>query len=506
MNYPETFKGKMVSRMSGPSGISANALSEEVGVAQTSLSKWLREAAGVEGVAKKVNGKSNKAKGAKRPQDGTAEGKLDAVLEASSLSEQGLGAYLRRKGLHGAQLVAVFLLSAWLTPSAFAQEDSIWTRSQLTGDWWGARSFLVDHGVSFDLEYTSSFQGLLSGSRAKDAGYGGKVDAFFNLDSGKMGLWEGGGLRTHIEYRHGDARPNVGNTLFATNTAQLFPVGEPEEIVATSIFFTQRIGDRVNVLLGKFNPIDLFAADPFFGGWGTRRFMNLVFVGPPSGLVPPVFMGGVANIRAKWLSWTVMVFDPNDRTTDYFPGDLFEDGVNVSTSAAHASELAGRRTTYTATVNFSTAESVDFATLPPGIETTNKTGAFNVAFQISHNLQESTEQPEANWGFYLKAAIADGNPNYVKASLIAGIGGRALFWGRPQDSFGLGGFYYNLSDAISESLDPFADFGDEAAVEVFYSWSVTPWFYVSGDIQFVRPARRGGDPGLVAALRANIRF
>ena len=104
MNYPETFKEKMVSRMSGPSSISANALSEEIGVAQTSLSKWLREAAGVEDVAKKVNGKANKTKGAKRPQDWTAEEKLDAVLEAFSLSEQELGAYLRRKGLHATEL------------------------------------------------------------------------------------------------------------------------------------------------------------------------------------------------------------------------------------------------------------------------------------------------------------------------------------------------------------------------------------------------------------------
>ncbi len=104
VNYPEIFKEKMVLRMSGPAGISANALSEEVGVSQTSLSKWLRDVAGVEPVAKRVNGKSSKAKVGKRPQDWTAEEKLEAVLEAASLSEQELGEYLRRKGLHEAQL------------------------------------------------------------------------------------------------------------------------------------------------------------------------------------------------------------------------------------------------------------------------------------------------------------------------------------------------------------------------------------------------------------------
>ncbi len=104
VHYPETFKEKMVLRMSEPGGISANALSEEVGVSQTSLSKWLRDVAGVEPVAKRVNGKSIKAKVGKRPQDWTAEEKLEAVVESALLSEQELGEYLRRKGLHEAQL------------------------------------------------------------------------------------------------------------------------------------------------------------------------------------------------------------------------------------------------------------------------------------------------------------------------------------------------------------------------------------------------------------------
>ena len=391
-------------------------------------------------------------------------------------------------------------------PDPAPVDSPVVARSRLTGDWWGARSYLADHGVTLDLEYTSSYQSLAGGTKDKDSGYGGKVDAFFNLDSGKLGLWEGGGLRTHVEYRHGDAWANLGNTIFATNTAQLWPVDTPEQIVATSLYLTQKLGERTNVLLGKFNPVDLLAADPFFGGWGIRRFMNLIFVAPPSGLVPPVFMGVVTNVRTAPVSWTLMVFDPNDRTTDYFPGDLFEDGVNVSASGAHTAKLAGRSTTYTVTANYSTAEGVNYSTLPPGFETTNKTGAYNIAFQFTHNLQESKERPDANWGFYFKAAIADGNPNYVKASVVGGIGGRALFLGRPRDSFGIGGFYYNLSDDLENSLDPVADFGDEAAVALFYAWSVMQWLHIGGDIQYVFPARRGGDPGLIAAARANVQF
>ena len=41
---------------------------------------------------------------AKRPQDWSAEEKLQAVIEAASVSEKDLGAFLRRQGLHEAHL------------------------------------------------------------------------------------------------------------------------------------------------------------------------------------------------------------------------------------------------------------------------------------------------------------------------------------------------------------------------------------------------------------------
>lgn len=87
-------------------------------------------------------------------------------------------------------------------------------------------------------------------------------------------------------------------------------------------------------------------------------------------------------------------------------------------------------------------------------------------------------------GFYFKLATADGNPNYVKSSVVAGIGGKALFFGRPQDSFGLGTFYYNLSDELQNSLIN-TEFRDEAGVEVYYNYALKPWLFFGPDIQFL---------------------
>jgi transposase-like protein len=99
MVYSEGFKRRMVERLA--SGASAHALSKEVGVSQPALSTWLREARRVRGVNEsKIEAPSQP----KRPEDWTPEERLQAVTEASTVSEAELGLWLRRKGLHEAQL------------------------------------------------------------------------------------------------------------------------------------------------------------------------------------------------------------------------------------------------------------------------------------------------------------------------------------------------------------------------------------------------------------------
>ena len=160
-------------------------------------------------------------------------------------------------------------------------------------------------------------------------------------------------------------------------------------------------------------------------------------------------MVGLASKNLEPVTLTADLFDPNDRTNDYFPGDLFKDGVTFGVNATRVAKLAGRHTSYGITGFYSTAEGTDYSTLGNGIiNTSTETGAFNINVQFKHNLQESTRYPSAAWGISFKTGIADGNPNYVRASLVVGIGGNPLFFGRHQDSFGIGYFYYNLSDVL----------------------------------------------------------
>lgn len=97
MDYTQGFKARMIERMAGPERISANALAAEVGVAQSTLSRWLRA-----GGAHTVEAMTNSDRRGRRTW--TAQEKLRLVHEASGLSTEELGAFLRREGLHEVQL------------------------------------------------------------------------------------------------------------------------------------------------------------------------------------------------------------------------------------------------------------------------------------------------------------------------------------------------------------------------------------------------------------------
>lgn len=101
MRYSSGLKARMIQRMSGPDSISATMLAKEVGISQNTLSRWLREA--VEGKTVKRNGHAVEER-AVRPQDLPPTEKLRLVMEASTLSEDELGEFLRRNGIHGSQL------------------------------------------------------------------------------------------------------------------------------------------------------------------------------------------------------------------------------------------------------------------------------------------------------------------------------------------------------------------------------------------------------------------
>lgn len=365
---------------------------------------------------------------------------------------------------------------------------------------------LPPKAVHLDLWATGFYQGLLSGDGRDDYDASGRIDLMVRADTGAMGLWQGGSLNTHLTVRDGDASPFRGGALLPVDTGVLLPLDSESDLVATSLYVGQRIGSKTNLLVGKIDAVDLLAAHPFFGGWGTDRFRNIAFVAPPSGVVPPVIIGGVVTHAYPSFKLTGMVFDPNDQTRNYKLSDLFADGTNVSLGLSWGGAIANRPATFGTTATYSTADGRDWRDfgLPPGIETSDREGSWNIAFETSLLLAENGVAPGKGLGLYAKAALADGNPNLIRASFVGGIAGHGMIGARPSDSFGLGVFHYNFSDELQDVVAQVSDFDDETGVELFYTAALAPWLRITADLQWIDPASADNDPALLAGIRLRI--
>ena len=111
----------MVQRMTGPSPISTVALAKEVGISQSTLSRWRVASHSLPRMdANSPNGSGS----SKSPRQWTAAEKLQVVLDAARLSDAELGAFLRERGLHLTQL------ESWRAACANALTE---TRAQKPG-------------------------------------------------------------------------------------------------------------------------------------------------------------------------------------------------------------------------------------------------------------------------------------------------------------------------------------------------------------------------------------
>ncbi len=93
--YTQGFKDAMVKKLTGADAKSATALSAEVGISQSTLSRWVREY----GIGRTTEGGM-----AKQAKQWGPEEKLRAVIEYEKLDEDARGKYLREKGLYSVDI------------------------------------------------------------------------------------------------------------------------------------------------------------------------------------------------------------------------------------------------------------------------------------------------------------------------------------------------------------------------------------------------------------------
>ena len=106
--YSKAFRTLMVQKMTSPNRPDVVTLSAELGVPRSTLYRWVSDAGKlipqIDAERPLSPEPTQRPSRMKRPQDWSAEEKLVAVLEGAAMSDEDLGAFLRSRGLHEAQL------------------------------------------------------------------------------------------------------------------------------------------------------------------------------------------------------------------------------------------------------------------------------------------------------------------------------------------------------------------------------------------------------------------
>jgi porin len=404
------------------------------------------------------------------------------------------------------------------------ERASLFERSTLTGDWFGFGPEMKKRGLRLQVFNTQYFGGVVSGGREQDFEYGGRLDYLANLDGQKAGLWQGLFLSMHAETRYGKDVNSIDGLLAPSNIAMNFPDATANVTSITGLKLTQALSESFAIYGGKLNSLDDFAI-----GYGRATgnlpmlagFQAMALVANPIGArtIPYSSIGaGTALIVDKKPLLTLTVIDPEDRSTKGAQ-DLFERGVTIISDLTVEEDMFGMPSVLNLGGIYSNSK---YRTLDPAsylnlIELGElqqaivnggpvETGSWALYGNASRALWVDPCDRSRRWAVFAGAGISDGNPNPLKYTISAGIGGRTMNSNRPLDAFGLGYFYLGLSDEIKRLTSVFRPQRDEHGFEMFYNAAITPWCRLTPNFQVITPSSIARDTTLITGIRLHAIF
>jgi porin len=392
-----------------------------------------------------------------------------------------------------------------------------WDRPSLLDGPGSPRQELKERGIVVDAWLTQFYQGVVAGDGDREWQYGGKGDLIATFDGAKLGLWKGLYVNVHQEWLYGEDANNQGDgSLFPVNTAMGFPrLGGYEQ--DTSIIVTQAFSEQLSVSVGKFNMLDAASKTPLMGGGGLDTFMNTALAAPISGVTPPYIVGAIGTLKTEPAIFTLMVYDPRNAQEWDVVENPFEEGTTTSLSITVPTKIGGLSGYYGVRGVYSSLDGFNLANLPqlilppgeagPAEGALTKDGYWYVSASVQQYLYQDPSNPAVGWGLFAEGSISDGNPNPIEWHFLGGLAGNSPIPGRQSDRWGIGYFYYGLSDDLIEGLGVAGlQLADEQGIEAFYNYFITPWLRLTGDIQWIDTGRDDLDDAVLTAVRLQTRF
>jgi porin len=333
----------------------------------------------------------------------------------------------------------------------------------------------------------------------------------------KMGLWPGAFVNIRAKQQFGDFVNDNTGAIGAANFQGLLPLPDYDGVAVPQFVFTQFLSESFAVFLGK---IDTTEGDNtrFSGARGKDNFMNQALVlnaaavrGLPLSALGGGFLFIWPDARAeKPTTLSVSVIGPDGQPNTVGWDDDFDDGTTYSVEYRRPTQFLGKDGAHTfagvySDKDFTILDQDPGMILPPGsplLEENEGTWAFY--YNFDQYLFNEEQDPTQGFGLFGRFGIADEETNPADTFYSIGLGGKGLFEGRDEDTFGIGYYYLEISDELPKVISTSSD--DSQGFEVFYNIEVNPWLHITPDFQIINPSDTSVDTAYVAGVRVRLDF
>ena len=418
----------------------------------------------------------------------------------------------------------LFTTNTWAEDSKTWAED-IWSRDKLTGDWWGGRTYLSDHGIDIGLRLSQYYQGVTSGGVDRNSEYGGTMDYRLNVDTNKLlDTWKGFSVNMHARTRFGDDVGLDAGPFTLPNTGMLMPLpGDYHDTDITGLTVNQYfpVGERHLCLftLGKLDILD--AVTLFFpsAGYGQEGFWNvnaLVSALPWFGAVNGLSLYGawLATINKEYQMGqsAILVTGTENVTTEWSSvSDSFDD-VWIAAFHRFLYKLDGKPGYFMVFGGFSTREQPsnepnDHVFIPgEGIVDTDEEKPWDIALYLSQVFWQAKGDPNRKATILIGGTVGPDNPQFAQYNFFTSVEAYGPMASRPHDRMGVSGWYNWLSDNYMDLVSPLIDLQDTWGFELYYNFEINKWLHLTPDLQLIQNEREDDDFAVIPGVRLVMDF
>jgi len=403
--------------------------------------------------------------------------------------------------------VAAAAFAAWVSAQA-ADEERPWFKCAQyigSGQFAAAHQALKEQGIEFAGSLDAIWQANLGGGiRSRLRGrLSASWDLAAKLDTEKLRLWKGGSFFVHLEGSRGTGiDPRYVGSLFGVNGDA--DTTEGRMLQVSELWYEHTLGDGLLATrVGKMDSTNSFDNNAFAND-ECRQFLNGALVNNPTIPFPDYGLGAQAILRpGGGFYLAVGGWDAKAKGDEWGRRTVFG-GHTEWFAAAEAGvqvELpAGREATLPGTYRVGAwHDPLRYEDLRTGRSERGASGYYLSLDQMVYRVSDKKDDPRG-LGLFARYGHAPERYSPVEHFWSFGAQYQGLIPSRDDDVLGVG------MGALGGPARRGSPYGNETAVEAYYSIALRKGVTLTLDLQYIRHPGATVDSSLVPGLRVHFEF